>query len=137
MINFPLKAFSMCVLILQSKSCRLWYSIRSNVITRCFQSVMVLCRSMMNNWLYKCFYLFCCFDQFGIFRYESKSLMKFSLSSCHMNVSPRASSILYHLFGKSSSVDGNKCGHVRSSLYPSLLHSFSHVLYGLLYSVLE
>ena len=56
-----------------------------------------------------------------------KSLIKFSLSSCHRNVSPRASSILYHLFGKSESVDGNRCGHVCSSLYPSLLHSFSHV----------
>ena len=54
--------------------------------------------------------------------------MKFSLSSCHMNVSPLASSILYHLFGKSTRVDGNKCGHAHSSLYPSFLHSFSHVL---------
>ena len=36
-----------------------------------------------------------------------KFLMKFYLISFHKNVSPHASSILYHLFGKSSNVDGN------------------------------
>ena len=45
-----------------------------------------------------------------------KSLMNSSLSSFHWNVLPRASSILYHLFGKSASVEGNGCGHVRLSL---------------------
>ena len=35
-----------------------------------------------------------------------KSLIKISLSSCHKKVSPLASSILYHLFGKSVRVDG-------------------------------
>ena len=45
-----------------------------------------------------------------------KSLMKFCLTSFHKNVSPRASSILYHMLGRSSNVDGNKCGHIRSSL---------------------
>ena len=45
-----------------------------------------------------------------------KSLMKFSLCSFHKNVSPHASSILYHLLGRSSSVEGNRCGHIRSSL---------------------
>ena len=44
------------------------------------------------------------------------SLIKFYLSSFHMNVSPHASSILYHLVGKSFNVDGNRCGHIRSSL---------------------
>ena len=57
-----------------------------------------------------------------------KCLMTFSLISFHRNVSPQDSSILYHLFGKSDNIDGNRCGHVRSSLYPSLFHSFSHVL---------
>ena len=53
----------------------------------------------------------------------------------HMNVSPRASSILYHFFGKSDNVDGNRCGHVRSCLLltpkkgslPHLPHYMAHL----------
>ena len=71
-----------------------------------------------------CFYVSTKFSFWGT---KLKSLIKFSLSSSHRNVSPRASLIFYHFFGKSESVDRNRHGHVRSSLYPSLLHSFSHV----------
>ena len=45
-----------------------------------------------------------------------KSLVNFSLSSFRTNVLPQDSSILYHLLGKSSNVDGNRCSHMRSSL---------------------
>ena len=51
-------------------------------------------------------------------------MIKFSLSVYQVNVSPLASSILYHLLGRSSSVVGNKCGHVRSSCYLRHFHSF-------------
>lgn len=54
---------------------------------------------------------------------KENSLIKFSLRVCQVNVSPLAS-ILYHLLGKSSSVVGNKCGHVCSSWYLIRFHSF-------------
>jgi hypothetical protein len=57
---------------------------------------------------------------------NSKSLMNFSFISVQLNVWPHASSILYHLCGISSKVFGNMCGQTLSSLYPTLLHSFSH-----------
>jgi len=57
---------------------------------------------------------------------NSKSLMKFSLISYQLNVCPHASSILYHLCGISSIVFGNIGGHILSSWYTTLLHSFSH-----------
>ena len=66
-----------------------------------------------------CINIFICFvasTNFLSFDIKLKSLIKFSLSSFHRNVSPRASSILYHLFGKLASVEGNSCGHVLSSL---------------------
>ena len=47
-------------------------------------------------------------NKFSFCGIKLKSLMKFSLSSCHKNVSPLASSILYHLFGKSARVYGNR-----------------------------
>ena len=89
-----------------------WLSFKGLFSVGCINSL--ICFVVSTN------FLFC-----GI---KLKSLMKFFLSSCHRNVSPLASSILYHLFGKSERVDGNKCGHAHSSLYPSLLHSFSHIL---------
>ena len=54
--------------------------------------------------------------------------MKFCLRMFQVNVLPLASSILYHLFGMLSRVDGNRWGHVRSSWYPSRFHSLWHSL---------
>ena len=51
---------------------------------------------------------------------------KFSLRVFQVNVSPLASSILNHLLGRSSSIVGNKCGHVHSSWYLRRFHSFWH-----------
>ena len=52
--------------------------------------------------------------------------MKLCVRDCQVNVSPRSSSILYHLFGKLSRVDGNIWGHVHSSWYPSHFLSLWH-----------
>ena len=60
--------------------------------------------------------------------------MKFCLRVCQMNVSPLASSILYHLLSKSLRVDGNRWVHVHSSWYPSCFHSFWHSLIWLVRS---
>ena len=57
---------------------------------------------------------------------NEKSLMKFCLRVFLVNVSHIASPILYHLFGKSSRLDGNRWGHVHLSWYPSHFHSFWH-----------
>ena len=46
---------------------------------------------------------------------NKKSLMKFCWSVFQVNVSPLASSILYHLLGKSLRVEGNRWGHIHSS----------------------
>ena len=70
-------------------------------------------------WTTGCMNVFICFvasTSLSSSYINLKSLMKFSLRSCHMNVFPRDSSILYHLLGKSSNVDGNRCGHMHSSL---------------------
>ena len=89
----------------------LWFWVKLLLIVG-FMNVFI-CFVTSINWSY-----------FGM---KLKYLVKFSFSSFHQNVSPHASSILYHLFGKSARVDGNICGHARSSLYPSFLHYFSHV----------
>ena len=61
-----------------------------------------------------------------VFWKEWEFLIKFCLRVFQVNVSPLSSSILYHLFGKSSRVDRNRWGHVHSLWYPSHFHSFWH-----------
>ena len=74
----------------------------------CVDLLVVICKNV--------FIYFVASSNFSSFGIKLKSLIKFSLSSFHRNVSPRASSILYHFFGRSSNVEGNRCGHIRSSL---------------------
>ena len=105
-----------------------------NLVDCGFDLVCILLHFLICRWSCKglfsvgCINSLICFaisTKFSFCGIKLKSLMRFSLSSCHKKVSPLAYSILYHLFGKSARVDGNKCGHARSSLYPSLLHSLS------------
>ena len=102
-----------------------------------FDSVCILLQSLICRWSWKGYFsigwgnclIWCAVPANCLFwGMNWKSWIKFCLSSCQKKVSPWASSILYHLLGKSASVEGNKCGQDRSSLYPSLLHSFSQVL---------
>ena len=87
-------------MLLHDISSRSWFGIR-----------LLFLVGSMNVFIY-----FAVSTSFSFCGIKLKSLMKFSISSFHWNVSPHASSILYHLFGKSASVEGNRCGHVRSSL---------------------
>ena len=81
--------------------------------------VCILLQSFIYWWSHKgwfwvgwinCLTCFAVSPRFSFWGMKLKSLIKISLSSCHKKVSPLASSILYHLFGKSAGVEGNKCG---------------------------
>ena len=76
-----------------------------------FSNRLLFLVSSMNAFIY-----FAVSTSFLFYGIKMKSLMNFSLSLFHWNVSPHASSILYHLFGNLARVKGNRCGHVRSSL---------------------
>ena len=102
-----------------------------------FDPVCILLQSLIYWWSWEGWfsvgwinYLICCvvWARFSFWGMNLKSLIKISLISCQKKVSPLASSILYHLLGKSARVEGNKCGEALSSLYPSFLHFVSQVL---------
>ena len=120
--------FHSYVLFLLEVTCRLWYFINWVLWHEAFSQLWVSVEILITVGFINvsiCFVSLTSWSSSGI---NLKSLIKFSFSSFHKNVSPHSSSILYHFFGKSSSFGGNRCDHIFSSIYPNIFHSFSHVM---------